>query len=325
MDPQVEGDVGGPSSPGRVGVGLNTTLASVHTDVDFPFRFQTPYRSVNWRSLSAVDVDTIQRDGDVPQLLTHMQDVMYGDCSHRDVVADDRLKRTLLLAQYTTQYLNYCTETLQTSCDEVTATLRQREQELQAATQEYEDQRSRRLELKREKRHLDDEITLYFSLLRKVNPGLYARIRVLKDGSLAIAPLPTDVKHEAPRAHVVSRGTMPEPRQAITVATSPPPSPPAVLKRAQSPKTPSNVFAKPEVHRAPVATMPTRRTLLRPTGIPPPAAESHPPPTEPAFGAPSARERDLMRSLEGTVGSSIGARLRHAGVSPRGAGNAGQR
>ena len=73
-------------------------------------------------------------------------------------------------------------------------------------------QRSRRLELKREKRHLDDEITLYFSLLRKVNPGLYARIRVLKDGSLAIAPLPTDVKHEAPRAHVVSRGTMPEPR-----------------------------------------------------------------------------------------------------------------
>lgn len=144
----MEGDVGGPSSPGRVGVGLNTTLASVHTDVDFPFRFQTPYRSVNWRSLSAVDVDTIQRDvrgraravdvltvptsassrvlwrqGDVPQLLTHMQDVMYGDCSHRDVVADDRLKRTLLLAQYTTQYLNYCTETLQTSCEYVQAPL----------------------------------------------------------------------------------------------------------------------------------------------------------------------------------------------------------
>lgn len=88
--------------------------------------------------------------------MSHAQDVMYGDCSSRgalfaasgvgvcgwgsaaslsaarspsarhrgvrtDVVADGRLKRTLLLAQYTTQYLNYCTETYQESCECVLA------------------------------------------------------------------------------------------------------------------------------------------------------------------------------------------------------------
>lgn len=99
--------------------------------------------------LAGVSMCTLLRQGDVHSLLQHKPAVMYGDCSGRgaslvlcmqapphlphvhaagvvwdfscsgrapDVTADGRLRRVVLLGQYTTQYLNYCTETLQDSC-----------------------------------------------------------------------------------------------------------------------------------------------------------------------------------------------------------------
>ena len=79
-------------------------------------------------------------------------------------------------------------------------------------------QRVRKAGLKREKKQLDEEIALYFSLIRKVNPGLYARLRVLKDGSLAVAP-------------------------AVDAGAAPLPKPRVSRRRRKSPRKPVRAWA----------------------------------------------------------------------------------
>jgi len=58
--------------------------------------------------------------------------------------------------------------------------------ELHSVTTALEIEQSRCEGLRRQRDELDEEIGLYFSMLRKVNPELYQRVRVLKDGSLAV-------------------------------------------------------------------------------------------------------------------------------------------
>lgn len=75
--------------------------------------------------------------------------------------------------------------------------------------------------LKREKKQLDEEIALYFSLMRKVNPGLYARLRVLKDGSLAVAPALDAGVAALPKPRVSRRRRAKSPRKPVRAHTRP--------------------------------------------------------------------------------------------------------
>ncbi|XP_069647902.1 cilium assembly protein DZIP1L [Haliaeetus albicilla] len=105
-----------PRAPGMPGASPGLTIP---VDVP-PFHFQPRRVSVDWRHLSAIDVDRVAREVDVAALQEHIAGVTFCNldgeqCPHCRQPADPVLLKVLRMAQLSIEYLLHCQECLGTS------------------------------------------------------------------------------------------------------------------------------------------------------------------------------------------------------------------
>ncbi|XP_074888311.1 cilium assembly protein DZIP1L isoform X3 [Buteo buteo] len=105
--------------PGPAGMPGASPGLTIPVDVP-PFHFQPRRVSVDWRRLSAIDVDRVAREVDVAALQEHIAGVTFCNldgeqCPHCRQPADPVLLKVLRMAQLSIEYLLHCQECLGTS------------------------------------------------------------------------------------------------------------------------------------------------------------------------------------------------------------------
>ncbi|XP_045395093.1 zinc finger protein DZIP1L isoform X3 [Lemur catta] len=106
--------------------GLSSPLFEAYT---FPiFKFQPRRESVDWRRISALDVDRVARELDVATLQENITGVTFCNldrevCSHCGQPVDPALLKVLRLAQLTIEYLLHCQDCLSASVAQLEARL----------------------------------------------------------------------------------------------------------------------------------------------------------------------------------------------------------
>ncbi|XP_055978023.1 cilium assembly protein DZIP1L [Sorex fumeus] len=113
-------------SPATVTEGLNAPLLGTYTVP--PFKFQPRRETVDWRRISALDVDRVARELDVAALQENIAGVTFCNlereaCSRCGQPVDPVLLKVLRLAQLTIEYLLHCQDCLSASVAQLEARL----------------------------------------------------------------------------------------------------------------------------------------------------------------------------------------------------------
>ncbi|XP_004603278.2 cilium assembly protein DZIP1L [Sorex araneus] len=113
-------------SPATIAEGLSAPLFGAYTVP--PFKFQPRRETVDWRRISALDVDRVARELDVAALQENIAGVTFCNlereaCSRCGQPVDPALLKVLRLAQLTIEYLLHCQDCLSASVAQLEARL----------------------------------------------------------------------------------------------------------------------------------------------------------------------------------------------------------
>lgn len=174
--------------------GLSGPLSGVYT---LPtFKFQPRRESIDWRRISAVDVDRVARELDVATLQENIAGVTFCNldrevCNHCRQPVDPVLLKVLRLAQLIIEYLLHCQDCLSASVAQLEARLQASLGQQQRGQQELGRQADELKGVREESRRRRKMISTLQQLLLQTGAHSYHTVRILCGGAPRLCTLGT--------------------------------------------------------------------------------------------------------------------------------------
>lgn len=171
--------------PAATADGLSGPLSGAYT---LPtFKFQPRRESIDWRRISAVDVDRVARELDVATLQENIAGVTFCNldgevCNHCRQPVDPVLLKVLRLAQLIIEYLLHCQDCLSTSVAQLEARLQASLGQQQRGQQELGRQADELKGVREESRRRRKMISTLQQLLLQTGAHSYHTVRTLCGG-----------------------------------------------------------------------------------------------------------------------------------------------
>lgn len=175
--------------------GLSGPLSGAYT---LPaFKFQPRRESIDWRRISAVDVDRVARELDVATLQENIAGVTFCNldqevCNHCRQPVDPVLLKVLRLAQLIIEYLLHCQDCLSASVAQLEARLQASLGQQQRGQQELGRQVDELKGVREESRRRRKMISTLQQLLLQTGAHSYHTVRTLLRG-----PWTVHLRHQA--------------------------------------------------------------------------------------------------------------------------------
>lgn len=152
------------------------------------FKFEFPRVPIDWPSVGAAPLATIERRGDAAALAQFLPLIALGDLSRSGGpdVAHPALTKTFGVAQLATQYLIYCQGMMEGQVDAMATDLSHLEK-ISSGLERKLERRDEKLEMmKKENRRMKKLVNTYSRMLRKHNPDLAKRVVHHGDGRVSL-------------------------------------------------------------------------------------------------------------------------------------------
>lgn len=161
------------SNRGKKSAGTYTNVVTTNTITSNAgsFEFVRPYRRVKWRKLAEADVQTLKRRGDIHGILSHLDDVTYGDMGDY-VDAPPATMKAFHMSQYAVQYLLHTQQVLREGANQVDIRKEKALKKLENVKARLKMQRDEKRHLNRELKRTKKVIKSHSAVLGAISPHL---------------------------------------------------------------------------------------------------------------------------------------------------------
>ena len=159
------------SSNKKAGTFTNVVTTNTITSTAGNFEFVPPYQRIKWRRLAEANVQSLKNRGDIHGILSHLEDVTYGDVGDY-VDAPPAMMKAFQLSQYAVQYLLHTQQVLREGANQVDIRKEKALKKLENVKARLKMQRDERRHLNSELKRTKRVIKSHKSVLGAVSPHL---------------------------------------------------------------------------------------------------------------------------------------------------------